>query len=158
MMKRPAIEYSCRGFSGRGGSWSSGYRWLWYAVGFASLLSAGCAGMLTADSPGELKQKVVLERARARWDAVAKGDAKAAYEFLSTGSKAQYSVAVYEHSARFKGYKSVDVESAECGAEECLVKARVTLESARAKGLPLPLEVTETWVLEKGQYWYVWRK
>jgi len=34
------------------------------------------------------------------------------------------------------------------------VTVRATLDHRLMKGLPLP--VTETWVLEKGEYWYVW--
>ena len=44
-------------------------------VALASL-SAGCAtiGGLTKDSPPEAKQAVVTERAKARWQALIKGD------------------------------------------------------------------------------------
>ncbi len=55
-------------------------------VGLALGLT-GCAS-LSADSAGEQKQKVVAERAQARWNVLIKGDVEAAYQFLSTGSKA----------------------------------------------------------------------
>jgi hypothetical protein len=113
------------------------------------------AGGVTAESPQELKQKVVKERAAARWHAVINRDAEKAYGFLSSGSKALGSLDLYKGRARLEGFKSVDVQSAACEAELCKVKLTVVLEHKRMKVIPFELE--ETWTLENGQYWYVWR-
>jgi hypothetical protein len=47
------------------------------------------------------------------------------------------------------------MHSAVCEAEICKVKLTVTLDHRLMKGIPLDVE--ESWVLENGQYWYVWR-
>jgi len=47
------------------------------------------------------------------------------------------------------------VLSAACEAETCKVRVDVVLDHRRMKGIPF--ELTEAWVLEKGQYWYIWR-
>jgi len=68
-------------------SLSRSARWMaWLAAGLAMGLT-GCAS-LSADSAAEQKQKVVAEKAQARWNVLIKGDVEAAYQFLSTGSKA----------------------------------------------------------------------
>src|SRR5207302_10122477 len=46
-----------------------------------------CAS-ITVDSPPGAKQKVVAERAQARWELLIKGDVDGAYQYLSVGSKA----------------------------------------------------------------------
>jgi len=123
-----------------------------------TMLSA-CAtfpsGGVTAESPPEVKQKAVIERAKARWKAVMDNNVPSAYGFLSSGSKAAGSQDVYGGRARLKGFKSVDVISAACEAETCKVRVDVVLEHRLMKSIPM--EIEESWVLEKGQYWYVWR-
>ena len=112
-------------------------------------------GGVTVESPLEVKQKVVMERANARWQALMKGDAETSYSFFSSGSKAIGSLEFYKVRARLKGFRAVDMHSAACEAEICKVKLTVTLDHRLMKGIPLDVE--ESWVLENGQYWYVWR-
>jgi hypothetical protein len=136
-----------------------GQAWSCSVVGVVGTMLAACAtnmtGGVTAESPQEAKQKAVKERATARWQAVINHDAEKAYAFLSAGSKASAPLAVYKGRARLQGFRSVDVESAACEAETCKVKLTVVLEHKMMKGVPIELE--ETWTLENGQYWYVWR-
>ena len=122
------------------------------------MLLAGCATMggVTVESPPEAKQKAVIERAKARWQVVRDGNVEAAYGFLSAGSKAAAPIAVYGGRARFKDIRSADVQSAECDAETCQVKVKVVLDHKLMPGLPF--DIVESWVLENGQYWYVWRR
>ena len=134
---------------------------LWFrgvATLIGSMLTA-CAtfpfGGVTAESPPELKQKAAVERSGARWRAVAEGNVEKSYEFLSSGSKAASSIAIYGGRARLTGFRSADVLSAVCEAETCKVRVNVILDHRLMKGIPFELE--ENWVLEKGQYWYVWR-
>src|SRR5271157_5887126 len=63
-------------------------------VALAGLAIAGCASLSATSAPEE-KQKVVAERAEARWQLLIKGDVAGAYQYLSSGSKAATSVAVY---------------------------------------------------------------
>ena len=133
--------------------------WFWGVAALIGWILAGCAtypgGGVTAESPPEVKQKVVMERAKARWQAVMQQNVEQAYGFLSPGSKATTPLAVYGGKARFKGIKSANILSAVCEAETCKVRADVVLEHRLMKSIPFELE--ENWVLENGQYWYVWR-
>ena len=123
----------------------------------AGLMLAGCAtvGGVTAESPQEVKQAAVTERAKARWQAIIDGEVEKAYGFLSPGSKAVTSYEKYRARARLTGFRAADVESVACETEVCKVQLRVTLDHSVMKGLVVPLQ--ETWVLENGQYWYVWQ-
>ena len=132
---------------------------LWGVACCAGIMLAGCAtsltGGVTVESPQELKQKVVKERANARWQALINSDAEKAYEFLSSGSKAVGSLALYKMRARLAGFRAVEVHSAACEAETCKVSLTVIFDHRLMKGIPMDLD--ESWVLENGQYWYVWR-
>ena len=121
------------------------------------LLLAACAtpGGVTVESPQDVKIAAVTARAKARWQAVIDGNAEGAYGFLSPGSKAVTSFERYRARARLAGFRSADIESVECETEVCKVSLRVTLDHRLMSGLSVPVE--ETWVLENGQYWYVWR-
>jgi hypothetical protein len=131
--------------------------WIWGLAALSSLMLLACAtpGGVTAESPADVKKAAVSERAKSRWQAVIAGDADKAYGYLSSGSKAVTSLDSFKARARLVGFRAADLESAVCEPEVCKVKFRVTLDHRLMKGLSS--EVEETWVLEKGQYWYVWR-
>jgi hypothetical protein len=147
-------EVRGKGIARTGQKW-----WFWGVAALLGLMLSGCAtfqsGGVAAESPPDVKQKAVIERAKARWQAVMATNVAAAYEFLSPGSKAAASIAVYGGKSRFKDFRSVDVLSAECEAETCKVRVNLILDHRLMKGIPFELE--ENWVLETGQYWYVWR-
>jgi hypothetical protein len=130
---------------------------IWGVVALSSLMLLACAspGGVTAESPPDVKKAAVTERANARWKAVIDGDGDKAYEFLSSGSKTVTSLTTYKARARLVGFRAADLQSVACEPEVCKVKYRVTLDHRLMKGISS--EVEETWVLEKGQYWYVWR-
>ncbi len=125
----------------------------WLAVGLALGLT-GCAS-LSADSAAEQKQKVVAERAQARWNVLIKGDVEAAYQFLSTGSKAATPVAMYKAKIKPGLWREAKVGKIDCEAEICKVVMLVTYDTRRMKGIETPVD--ETWVIEKGSAWYVYR-
>ncbi len=133
--------------------------WLWGVAALLGSMLSACAtfqsGGVTAESPPDVKQKAVIERAKARWQTVMASNVAGAYDFLSPGSKAAAPLAVYGGRVRFKDFRSADVVSAECEAETCKVRVNVILDHRLMKGIPFELE--ENWVLDTGQYWYVWR-
>jgi hypothetical protein len=130
--------------------------WVRGVAASAGLMLVACStlGGVTAESPPAVKQAAVTERAKARWQAVINGEVVKAYGFLSPGSKAVTSLENYWTRARLRGFRAADIESVACETEICKVKVRVTLDHRLMKGLPLSVE--ETWVLENGDYWYVW--
>ena len=132
------------GFATRALPWS---RWL--VVGLA-----GCAS-IGVDSPPEAKQKVVAERAEARWQLLIKGDVAGAYDFMSAGSKAVTSLDMYKAKVRPGGWRQASVEKVDCAAEVCRVVMKITYDRKQMKGIETPLD--ETWIIEKGSAWYVYR-
>jgi len=122
-------------------------------LGLIVVLS-GCAG-IGVDSSPEAKQKVVAERAEARWKLLIKGDFTGAYEFLSSGSKATTSLDLYKAKMRPGGWQTANVEKVDCEAEVCNVVVDVIFDRRQMKGIQVP--VRETWIIEKGSAWYVYR-
>jgi len=47
------------------------------------------------------------------------------------------------------------VDAVECEGELCKVKIKLTFDRARMKGIVTPLD--ETWIIEQGQFWFVYR-
>ena len=129
------------------------------AVGLAALLTiGGCASLapgIGKDSPPEEKQKVVANRAVARWEALIKGDLDTAYTFLSAGSRAAYPLDLYKRRIKPGLWRAVRSEKVACEAELCKVDLMVTIDAKRMKGLEVPL--TETWIIEDGNAWFVYR-
>ena len=148
-----------KGFSMHANDLSSHFVANWRQLtltGIFGVTLAACAGlgMLSKDSPEDVKVAAVTKQVHARWDALIAGDKEKSYSFLSTGSKATGSLDLYKTKARLTGFKAAKVEKVVCGQETCKVSMRVTLDTRRMKGLPLP--ETETWILEGGEYRYVW--
>ena len=127
-----------------------GGKWL-----VASVL-VGCAslGGVTASSPPEVKQAAATERTKARWQAMIANDVSGSYSFLTEASRKVLSLDAYKARARLSGFRDAKIESVICEAEMCKVTVMVTYDHRLMKGIKAPIE--ETWVLENGQYWYVW--
>jgi len=127
-------------------------RWLgWLALGVGL---AGCAG-ISADSSPEAKQKLVAERAEARWQTLIKGDVDGAYQYLSAGSKAATSLTVYKAKIKPGIWRQAKVDKVECDAELCKVQMNITYDYRNMKGVETLLP--ETWIIENGSAWYVYR-
>jgi outer membrane murein-binding lipoprotein Lpp len=130
-------------------------RSLGLAVVVAGLVVAGCAS-LNADSAPEAKQKVVTERAQARWQALIKGDVDAAYAYLSPASKKVTPLTVYAGTIKPAiTWRDVKVDKVDCAAEVCKVQLSLTYDAKLMKGITTPL--WESWIIEDGTAWYVYR-
>lgn len=132
----------------------------WCGAAATSVVLVACASApfvgVSKDSTPEAKQAAVQERAKARWQAISEGNVEKSYGFLSEGSKAAGSQQAFSlRVAKLKDLKNVEVVSAVCDEETCKVKVRVVTDFQRVKGLVS--EGEESWILENGQYWYVWR-
>jgi hypothetical protein len=122
-------------------------------VAVLAVLTAACA-TLSPTSPTEEKVKVVTERAKARWDAILARDFAAAYEYMSPASRATVTPAGFRTIASRLNYKAAVVREVTCEAQACKVKLQITYDAAMMQGVRTLLE--ESWVIEKGQAWYVW--
>jgi len=125
-------------------------RLTWIALG-AGL--AGCA-TLSADSPAEAKQKVVAERAQARWELLIEGDVDGAYQYLSVGSKLATPLRSYKAKIRPGLWREAKVNTVDCQAEVCKVEMLITFDFKTVKGIHTP--VPETWIIENGTAGYVY--
>jgi len=131
----------------------------WRQLTVAAILGvtlAACAGLggITKDSSEEAKKAAVTKRAQERWDLIIAGKITPVYEMMSAGSKARMNEEDFRRRARLSGFKEAKVEAVTCEPDLCKVEVRTTLDHRLMKGLPF--QVSETWVLEKGEYWYVW--
>lgn len=129
-------------------------QWLGWAVAVSVVGLTGCA-TLTPDSPPEQKQKVVAEKAQARWDALLKGDVDAAYQYLSVGSKAATPLPMYKAKIKPGMWRVAKVDKIDCEQELCKVIVLVTYDYKQMQGIQTP--IPETWIVENGSVGYVYR-
>jgi predicted small secreted protein len=130
------------------------------AVLLAVLLAvsvAGCASMSGGgkDLASEAKQALVAERVNARWNALINGDLEQAYTFMSAGSQAATPLEVYKAKIKPGMWRAVKINSMDCEAEICRVNMTLTYDHRMMKGVQTPFQ--ETWILEKGNAWYVYQ-
>ena len=121
---------------------------------------AGCAtgpiGGVSKDAPPEVKVAAVTKRAQERWDVLLKGDVKAAYAYLSPASREVVSLERYQSKINPANFRSVKLDTVSCEAETCRARFWLTFDHRLMRGVQTPLE--ETWILENGQAWYVYRE
>jgi hypothetical protein len=118
---------------------------------------AGCAtGPMGGLSSPEAKVAAVTKRAQERWNVLLKGDVKAAYAYLSPASRAVTSFERYQMRTNPANFRSVRLEKVSCEAETCQLRFWLTFDHRMMKGVETPLE--ETWIIENGQAWYVYRE
>jgi predicted small secreted protein len=130
------------------------------AVLLAVLLAASVAGCASMSGGGkdlapEAKRALVTERINARWNALIKGDMDQAYTFMSAGSREAMPLELYKIKIKPGSWRAVKVDSMQCEAEICQAKMTLTYDHRMMKGIQTPFE--ETWILEKGNAWYVYR-
>ena len=120
------------------------------------VLAAGCAslpGSLSPDSPADVKQAAVAERATARWQAIIKGEYEKAYGFSSEASRQTISFDRFRDRARMVAFREVQVRGVECAADTCKADVFVTYDHRRVQGVGFP--AMETWIIERGNAWYI---
>jgi hypothetical protein len=128
------------------------------ALAVAAMVAA-CATVATESSP-EAKQAAVAKRVEARWAAVIKGDVPASYALLSPASRSVLTEEQYRDRIRnSKGITGAQVDSVDCSTDACKVKVWITFDAEPFPGHPIKgirTTATETWVIDRGEYWYVW--
>ena len=104
-------------------------------------------------STAQAREKLVAQRAAARWDAMVKDDLDTAYGYLSPGSKQMISLEKFKASTRRGTFREGKVESVTCEEDACQVKVMVTYDHPKMKGITTP--ILESWIVEGGQAWLV---
>ncbi|MCZ2441627.1 MAG: DUF4864 domain-containing protein [Burkholderiales bacterium] len=126
------------------------------ALFLLSLGLFGCAGI----EPAAPEDRVRI-RAQERVDALRRGDFDAAYAFLSPGSRVL--VTAEQYRAGFvaaPSWKGARVAEVHCEtSEKCL--ARIAIEHVPllrgARMGTIESHMDETWLLDGGQWWHVYR-
>jgi len=136
------------------GSFGTSFALQWAGALVLGAGLAACAG-ITPESSAAAKEKVVAERAEQRWQLLVKGDLDGAYQFLSSGSKAATSLPVYKAKIKPGMWRQAKVDKVSCEAELCKVEMKITYDFRNMKGIETP--VPETWIVENGSAWYVYR-
>jgi hypothetical protein len=118
---------------------------------------AGCAGLggLDVNAPADQKAQQVRERANERWRALIAGDMERAYGYLSPASRQVTTLAEYRAKVNPAMYRDVRIDEVKCQAEVCMVRVLLTYDHRLMKGITTPLQ--ESWILERGRFWYVFR-
>jgi len=125
-----------------------------YAVlALFALWTTSCT-TLTANSSPEEKQKIVATRAEGRWQAIINKDFDTAYGFLSPASRATVTRAGFKTVASRLAYRAAKVTRVSCDAAVCKVGIDLTYDAPMMKGVRTPLQ--ESWIIDKGQAWFVW--
>lgn len=127
--------------------------------GLLTLAAAALAGCAAFQPPTPEEQ--LRARAQARWDALKRGDFDKAYTFLSPGSRTMVSREQYRNGfGNAVAWKAVDVASVSCEtSEKCIVRVRIEHEPVllRSRLGTIESHMDETWLLDGGQWWHVYR-
>ena len=126
------------------------------AAGLAVVVAALASGCASVGGGSAAAEKVVLERAQARWNALVERDWNTAYPYLTPAYRAV--VPLKRYGNQFTGpvqWEAAKATGATCEEKRCTVKVEITFRTL----LPGHMDrltstfVDEVWVLEDGQ-WY----
>lgn len=121
---------------------------------------AGCASV-PPGSPAKAATEadrvaLVTKRAEERWALLIKGDLKAAYGYLSPGSRTVMTLERYEARTKTGNFREIRIDRVSCETDICKVRLFLTYDHRMMQGIVTPLE--ESWVFEGGQAWFVYRE
>ena len=125
---------------------------------FTVIVLSGCAatGPVTSstDNKPESTSQKVLARAQQRWDALLKFDLNAAYEFISPAGRSTMTVEKYRPRVNSGFWRGAKAKDASCEAETCDVTVLIDIT---VEGVKTSVPVKEVWILEAGQWWFVYQ-
>jgi hypothetical protein len=136
--------------------------WLGGALmGSLVLLATGCANQqsapaVSAQTPKTVEQ-AVLARAQLRWDALVKLDYAEAYKFISPAGRSKMRVQDYMLRVNMGHMRKATVKDASCEAEICEVKVELDYVIMVEGKIPITQVVSESWILDEGSWWFVYR-
>lgn len=127
------------------------------AVTGAIAFLTSCAGIGTIDAsaPADKKAAEVHRLAHERWQALIAQDMERAYGFMSPASRRVTTLEQYKARVNPSMYRAVRIDEVKCEAEVCRVRLYLTYDHRLMKGITTPME--ESWVLDQGRFWYVYR-
>ncbi len=114
----------------------------------------------TVTAPGaapttpEAKQALVTRRATERWNLLIKDDLDGAYLYMSPGSREVTSLDRYKLNTRRNAFREIKINSVVCDGDACTVSLMLTYDHQKMKGIVTP--VSESWIVDGAQAWYVY--
>lgn len=118
-------------------------------LGFLS----GCASLSNKSD-----EDIVKERAQARYDALIKGNIKAAREFTAPTYRQRVSVEGYQSVMGGVGnWKKAEVSSVKCEEERCEVTGLITYTIPRMK-MENTIPLDDVWIKTDGKWWVYHRR
>ena len=130
--------------------------WLkWFTGLFFCLGITGCTSIAIPDAAKDMTpQQKVMAKAQARWDMLVAGSMDKAYEFISPAGRLAMPLQEYRLRVNTQYWRKVKVRSATCEPDLC----DVVLDFEYVlNGMQLSQVITEKWILESGEWWYVYR-
>lgn len=121
----------------------------------ATLILVGLAACATTPATPEAKQTAVSERVTAKWAAMIKNDLDAAYRYMSPASRQVVTLTRFKSNIRQGAFREAKVDRVTCEGDACQVRLLVTYDHPQMKGITTP--VTESWVFDGGEAWFVYR-
>jgi hypothetical protein len=98
--------------------------------------------------------KLVVERAQQRWNALLKQKMDVAYEFISPGGRSLMTAEQYRPRVNTGFWRGAKADKAECDAETCEVTVLVDM---LIEGVKFTNPIKETWILDAGKWWFVYK-
>ena len=130
---------------------------VFFVVGVALNL-VGCGSLVSStvavDNSVDAASRVVADRAQQRWNALLKQDMEAAYQFISPGGRSVMTAQQYGPRINTVFWRGAKVDKASCAAETCEVTVLVDMVVERVK---FTNPITETWILDAGKWWFVYK-
>jgi hypothetical protein len=119
----------------------------------------GCASMVVGQAPAIAvkdadSQSLVKARAQQRWDALLKRDMEVAYQFISPAGRSLMSLEDYRQRVNAGFWRGAKVGEIICAAETCEVTVLVDIF---AQGVKFTNPVKETWIMDAGKWWFVYK-
>lgn len=121
------------------------------ALGAMALVLAGCAAMGSATP-----EQAVTERSNAYWKARVVGDFAQAYGFTTPAYRKLHSVEQYRMQfGQGAAVEGAEVVKADCEEQKCTVRIKITATPALlgVKVGTIATHLSETWLLQDGQWW-----
>ncbi|MBL0122196.1 MAG: hypothetical protein IPP88_05510 [Betaproteobacteria bacterium] len=127
---------------------------------FLAAIAAGCATSLGGDlaqvpRAAKTPEETVLARAQERWDALKAGQYDKAYSYITPTTRKTLPVEVFRGRIAGASWLDVKVVKAVCEPEVCDVS--VKLDYYVLPNLRDSQTVDEKWILDGGNWWFVYR-
>ena len=125
--------------------------------GLVVVLVSACStpvGIIDSSSNVAAVDKLVMQRAQQRWDAILAGELNQAYALISPSGRAKLQAQDYRLRVNTSHFRKAKVQEASCQVDSCDVK--ISLDYVIG-GLSLNQTLSEIWILDEGNWWFVYR-